>query len=104
MTRTIKVVMCPANQRPYIKSIRNSLHAMQNAVGGYIEMIELEDNLVIVCNEEGRLLGLPANKSIMMPGLVGNCFIASASGEDLTDCSDIQLILDACMRSWLRNY
>lgn len=39
-----------------------SLQELQNAVGGYIEMIYLADGRFMVVNEEGRLLGLPFNR------------------------------------------
>lgn len=39
-----------------------TLKEMQEYVGGYIEVIYLQDNLIMVINEEGKLLGLPKNK------------------------------------------
>lgn len=41
--------------------IVDTLEAMQSIVGGYIEVVGLSEENVIVCNEEGRILGLPAN-------------------------------------------
>lgn len=38
-----------------------SLKELQEAVGGYIEMVWLSPKLVMVCNEEGKLMGLPYN-------------------------------------------
>ena len=34
---------------------------MQEVVGGYIEFLYLKDNLVMVVNEEGKMVGLPFN-------------------------------------------
>lgn len=39
-----------------------SLKEMQNAVGGLIEIIELDDSKSLVLNEEGKILGLPYNR------------------------------------------
>lgn len=37
------------------------LRTMQAAVGGYIEAVTLRDSRVLVCNEEGKMLGLARN-------------------------------------------
>lgn len=42
----------------------NTLEAFQKAVGGYIETVTLCSDLIIVCNEEGRIRGLPYNTTI----------------------------------------
>jgi hypothetical protein len=45
-----------------VRSEYISLDEMQQFVGGYIEMVESADSrLMLVCNEEGKLLGLPVN-------------------------------------------
>jgi hypothetical protein len=59
--------------------IEGSLSALQTFVGGSIEGIELGvtgdgARLVAIANEEGRLLGLPAN--IHFPPIVGDFFVA----------------------------
>lgn len=33
---------------------------MQKAVGGYIEGAALKPNVMLMCNEEGKCMGLPA--------------------------------------------
>lgn len=38
-----------------------TLKEMQEVVGGYIEFLYLKDNLVMVVNEEGKIVGLPFN-------------------------------------------
>jgi hypothetical protein len=55
-----------------------SLEAMQTAVGGYIEPVRLGDGRIMYVNEEGRLVGLPANeKATQLAGqlIVGNAVI-----------------------------
>lgn len=42
----------------------NTLKAFQEAVGGYIEAVTLCTDLVLICNEEGRIRGLPYNTTI----------------------------------------
>ena len=38
------------------------LKSLQNAVGGYVQVIELEEDFTMWVNEEGKLLGLEENK------------------------------------------
>ena len=45
---------------PVTREIENSLEDLQRMVGGYIEVVRLDDILIIV-NEEGKNLGLPPN-------------------------------------------
>ena len=44
--------------------ITNSLTAFQRAVGGYIEVVTVCQDLCIVCNETGRIDGLPYNTNV----------------------------------------
>ena len=39
----------------------DALKPLQKAVGGYVEAIELADDMTIWCNDEGKLNGLPHN-------------------------------------------
>ncbi len=39
----------------------NSLAELQGAVGGYIEVLSLNERTAMVINEEGKIYGLPAN-------------------------------------------
>ena len=39
-----------------------TLEYMQEVVGGYIEIVTFPDRTMLICNEEGRLKGLPINK------------------------------------------
>ncbi len=58
-------------KRPCIVDIQNTLGALQDAVGGYIETVTLFEDATIICNEEGRLLGLPHNFRLFGVDFVG---------------------------------
>lgn len=45
-------------KEPKVEYIENTLDDMQRVVGGLIEEIDLNDNTVLVCNEEGKLMNL----------------------------------------------
>lgn len=70
---------------PYHTNISNSLEALQKEVGGYIEAVTLASNLVIICNEEGKLLGLPYNCTICGEDFVGTILMVGRDGEEFAD-------------------
>lgn len=83
----MKVMYCEVGKDGRIIEIGDDLHAMQNLVGGYIEVVNLRDNrnLLLVCNEEGMLYGLPVNEvCTRLAGfmIVGNCFICGDDREN----------------------
>ena len=65
--------------------IENELAALQEAVGGYIETVTLFTDLVIICDEEGKLKGAPYNCEICGIDFVGPVLIAGVKGEEFAD-------------------
>ena len=74
--KEIKVLMVAPGEHPREVVLKNDLDALQKAVSigcdyrGLIEVVGLEDGVCIICNEEGKLLGL-ANWCKNSPG---DCF------------------------------
>jgi len=67
--------MCEVGKKPYIKEIPNKLEEMQKLIGGYIEVVSLINGLIVVCNEEGRLMNLPINNNLGLNILLLPIFI-----------------------------
>ena len=68
-----------------IKVLKDTLKSYQNIVEGYIETVtfEMRDTLyVAICNEEGRLKGMPYNLSIAGKHLVGPVMFVRVDGEN----------------------
>ena len=85
---TIKVLVVEPMKKPYVKEIGESLESMQEVVGGYIEeVMPFDDEVALVCNEEGKLNGLPLNRAIydsdnkMIDIIVGTFFVCNAPFE-----------------------
>ena len=55
----ISVLIKEPGKTPRHVHIGNTLSNLQNTVGGYIETVTLRSDLVVICNEEGRLKRLP---------------------------------------------
>lgn len=81
----IRVFVIEMNKTSEERTIPNTLQAMQEIVGGYIEVSRAANGLLIICNEEGRLQGLPENKII---GFVGTVFICREDGEEFASLTD----------------
>ena len=66
------------------------LHELNEFVGGYIELVYLSDNRLMVVNEEGKLMGLPVNikatREVVMSGI--NDVIVG----DVLICDDSQIL------------
>lgn len=62
------------------------LEWLQEQVGGYIETVQVEPlnaKLLLICNEEGKLLGLEPNICMNGDLIAGTVVIVSYKGEDM---------------------
>ena len=80
MEEQIRILKIEPGKEPEDTRIDNTLEAMQAAVGGYIQAVPLEPGAYIVCNEEGKLMGLEANRCFGTDILVGTFFIVGDNG------------------------
>lgn len=79
----IDVLIVEPNKLPYEKTIENTLEAKQEIVGGLIECIGLlkDSEVSIICNEEGKIFGLPLNRDIGHDIIAGTFIIAGVDYE-----------------------
>lgn len=61
----MKVLFCEVGKLAEIKETSGSLSDMQALVGGYVESVGLGNDFILLCNEEGKLQGLQANRNIV---------------------------------------
>ena len=92
MQRNIRVLVVEPNMLPYEKVIPNRLKDKQELVGGNIEYtrVDNDESALLICNEEGKILGLPYNRDIGHDVIAGTFLIVGDDadiGEDrsLTD-------------------
>lgn len=83
------VVMVRPGEEAQITQIPNTLEQMQTAVGGDIEAVyPFDDPVVLICNEEGKNLGLPLNRGLhgsdgrLYDILVGDFFVAGLKADN----------------------
>ena len=62
----MRVLIIEPERRPEVREIDGSLKSMQGVVGGLIQALNPFDDpgLALVCNDEGKLLNLPANRGL----------------------------------------
>lgn len=61
----MQILVVEPERRPEVREIDGSLRSMQEVVGGLIQPIPLDDpDVILVCNDEGKLLNLPANRGL----------------------------------------
>ena len=80
--KRITVIICEPGKLPRIDHIENTLEAMQEIVGGYIETVTFAEDACIVCNEEGRLKGLAPCMKLFGIDFVGTCIVVGVKGEE----------------------
>lgn len=88
----MRIVIKKAGQNPEVKEIQGTLENLKEIVGGYIECIDFGfANILMVCNEEGKLLRLPPNFLYMGDIIVGDVFFCSGGEEDFESLTDDQV-------------
>ena len=95
---TMKVLVVEPEKGPYAKEINSGLSSLQKEVGGYIEAVyPFEDPVAIICNEEGKLEGLPLNRALrdedghVYDIIAGTFLIAGLSEDNFCSLDDAQL-------------
>lgn len=99
MESKITVLVVRPMQEPFVKEIENSLRPMQEEVKGNIEVIyPYDDPVALVCNDEGKLMGMSLNRALRMDGriydIISGTFLVVAidptSGEFLPLSKEMQ--------------
>lgn len=89
--KKIKILIVEPNKEPYEKEIEHTLEKMQEIVGGLIEFVELEDNVDLICNEEGKICNLEINRIITNDIVCGTFFIVGQEEGDTISLTNEQI-------------
>ena len=97
-TRTIRVLIVEPGKAPYAAEIPAGLESLQQKVGGLIQALyPFDDSIAVICNDEGKLLGLPWNRPLFDEDgniydiLVGTFLVAGLTEDDFGSLSDEQI-------------
>ena len=83
MSKKLKGLLVAENKLPEVVEIPDTLKSLQELVGGYIEycyMPEHED-VVLICNEEGKINGMGPNRDIGHDIIFGPFFVIGDNPE-----------------------
>lgn len=87
----LKVVCVEPNKPAYAAEVEHTLEGEQRAVKGLIECLYWHgDQTCIVCNEEGKLIGMEANRRFENGSsiIVGPFFVVGLGGDDFRSLTD----------------
>lgn len=94
----IKILVVEPMKMPYEKEIKGDLREMQDIVGGTIQAVyPFQDMAAIVCNDDGKLIGLPPNRFLRDGGgepydvICGTFFVVGLGREDFISLTDKQV-------------
>lgn len=81
--KKISVLIIEPESHPRVEEIHNDFKTMQDIVGGQIEETGFGNDAILICNEEGKLMNLKANRSVDEDIIAGD-----DGGEELILLSD----------------
>ena len=97
-TGMLRVVLVEPGKTARIAEIDSSLEGMQKTVGGYIQAVyPFPETVCLVCNEEGKLQGLPLNRALrdednsIYDIIAGTFFVCDCSTENFKSLNEEQL-------------
>lgn len=88
--KTLRCVVYRCGEEPTIEEIPNELHALQELVGGYLERIPLYDNMVILCDDDGKMKRLPLNRTVGRIPIVGTFILVGEKGSEFCSLAEWQ--------------
>lgn len=100
----IKILVVERNKEPYIKEVEDKLDSYQEIVGGLIECINVEDDVDLVINEEGKINGMEYNRDLLAFGLFdaifGTFFVVGVN----YDTGEFKSLNDAQIKKYKRKF
>lgn len=102
MKKIRAIVKRPDELYGHMTYISDTLENLQRTVEGYIEAVTViteDPQVVIICNEEGRMLGLPHNCKINGIDFCGTIIALGTDGDSFAD-----LPAAVTMKMWKRDF
>ena len=88
----IRVLMVEPHEHPKEFLLKNDLRAMQEAVGGLIDIAGIDDSICILLNDEGKLIGLEGNRRIGDDIIAGSFYVCGSNEEgELVSLTDVEM-------------
>lgn len=95
--KTMKVLIVEPGKAPYTAEIPTGLESLQKQVGGLIQVLYVfaeTEPAAVVCNDEGKLIGLPWNRPLydeegnLYDVIVGTFLVVGLTEDDFGSLTD----------------
>ena len=98
----IRAIIKRPGEAAFEAQIANELGTLQEWVGGYIETYALSYNpaVIVICNEEGKLLGLPYNCKLAGEHFAGTILLVGVGGEEGDEFADCPVGMKTALAFW----
>lgn len=86
MKKFIKAIVKHPGKAPEMCTLGNDLKVFENIIQGYIEPVMVEEDLIVICDEEGRINGKPFNCWFDGISFRGTIVVLGSKGENFDHC------------------
>lgn len=87
----IKVIVKKVGKEPEVKFLDNTLKSYQEIVEGLIEIVSITKDIILICDEEGKLKELKNNLKLELDIIVGNILFCGWSNDEIISLTDNQI-------------
>ena len=104
----MRIIVVEGGKRPYEAELEHDLESMRRCVGGNIEVVYEPGgrDAALICNDEGKLLGLPLNRALrdeegeIYNVIAGSFFVCGAP----PDSESFTSLMDEQVDYWLKRF
>lgn len=87
----IRALYVEPGKSPVVVDVQNELRSLQHAVQGLIELVSLDRETLLICNQEGKLHGMQGNRRLENGTVIAGPFlIVRDGGSDFASLTDHQ--------------
>ncbi len=87
----LKIVYVEPGHAPFVSEIADDFRALQKAVDGPFEPIYMGDGTVLVCNDNGKLIGMEGNRRLGDSIIAGPFFMVGENGDNFRSLTDSEI-------------
>ena len=88
---TMRALYVEPGKAPFETEIPNCLEAEQQAIKGLIDLVYLDHGAILICNDEGKLIGMEGNRVLDNGSIIAGPFlIVGDDGENFCSLTDEQ--------------
>lgn len=91
----MRILLVKPDKEAIETEIKGDLGSLQEIVGGHIQAVfPFDDPVALICNDEGKLTGLPLNRALyddkgrVYDIIAGDFFLTGLGEDDFSDLSD----------------